>query len=262
MLRSDSPDRPMFVRRRHWLTHETRFLFLTRKGPVEIIVKPGVIIGAAFVGIVGTSVIAATTLFLGFKSVEVVRNESITTAEANMPITLSDQEDGGTWPDSLDLESRLVQSHPMDIDLQNSTAAEILSADMDSLARPAKPEDGDQAEKIIELAALTAPVIRWPPSLAASDAAPLVILPPKQPPIMESPKAKNLYEPDIMVPVPGLDDDRMAIADHDATPNGLLTSNIPPEMSNDAGDRPLLNAPLALAAGLTTAPALPLQLPF
>ena len=78
MLRSDSPDRPMFVRRRHWLTHETRFLFLTRKGPVEIIVKPGMIIGAAFVGIVGTSVIAATTLFLGFKSMEVVRNESIT----------------------------------------------------------------------------------------------------------------------------------------------------------------------------------------
>ena len=78
ILRSDSPDRPMFVRRRHWLTHETRFLFLTRKGPVEIIVKPGMIIGAAFVGIVGTSVIAATTLFLGFKSVEVVRNESIT----------------------------------------------------------------------------------------------------------------------------------------------------------------------------------------
>ena len=61
-------------------------------------------------------------------------------------------------------------------------------------------------------------------------------------------KAKNLYEPDIMVPVPGLDDDRMAMADHDATPNGLLASNIPPEMSNDAVDSPLLNAPLALAA--------------
>ena len=116
MLRSDSPDRPMFVRRRHWLTHETRFLFLTRKGPVEIIVKPGVIIGAAVVGSVGTSVIAATTLFLGFKSVEVVRNESITTAEANMPTILSGDGQGGAWPDPLGLDSRLSESGQLDID--------------------------------------------------------------------------------------------------------------------------------------------------
>ena len=38
-----------------------------------------------FVGLVGVSVISATTLFVGFKSVEVVRNESITTAEASAP---------------------------------------------------------------------------------------------------------------------------------------------------------------------------------
>ena len=50
MLRSDSPDRPMVVRRRHWFLQETRFLFLTRKGPVEITVKPALILGAAFVG--------------------------------------------------------------------------------------------------------------------------------------------------------------------------------------------------------------------
>lgn len=222
MLRSDSPDRPMFVRRRHWLTHETRFLFLTRKGPVEIIVKPGMIIGAAFVGIVGTSVIAATTLFLGFKSVEVVRNESITTAEANMPTILSDDGQGGPWPDPLGLDSRLSESgqpdigrldiDQQDIDRQNSNAAEILSADMDSPAMPAQPESGAQAEEIIELAALTAPVIRWPPSLAASDAAPIVILPPQRPAIRAIPKAENLDEPDMMVPVPGLDDDRMAMA--------------------------------------------------
>ncbi|MEC8660136.1 MAG: M23 family metallopeptidase [Pseudomonadota bacterium] len=235
MLRSDSPDRPMFVRRRHWLTHETRFLFLTRKGPVEIIVKPGMIIGAAFVGIVGTSVIAATTLFLGFKSVEVVRNESITTAEANMPTILSDDGQGGPWPDPLGL---------------------------DSPAMPAQPESGAQAEEIIELAALTAPVIRWPPSLAASDAAPSVILPPQRPAIRAIPKAENLDEPDMMVPVPGLDDDRMAMADNDAGLDGLRAGNIAPGMPNDAGESPLLNGPLlneslALAAGLSTAPALP-----
>ena len=262
MLRSDSPDRPMFVRRRHWLTHETRFLFLTRKGPVEIIVKPGVIIGAAFVGIVGTSVIAATTLFLGFKSVEVVRNESITTAEANMPTILSDDGQGDVWPDPLALDSRISESGQLDIDRldiegQNSKAAEILSADMDSPAMPAQPEGGAQAEEIIELAALTAPVIRWPPSLAASDAAPIVILPLQRPVIRAIPKAENLDEPDMMVPVPGLDDDRMAMADNDVGPDGLRAGNFAPGMMNDAGKSPLLNGPLALAAGLSTAPALP-----
>ena len=64
MLRSDSPDRPMVVRRRHWFLQETRFLFLTRKGPVEITVKPALILGAAFAGFVGTGVIAAATLFV------------------------------------------------------------------------------------------------------------------------------------------------------------------------------------------------------
>ena len=71
MLRSDSPDRPMVVRRKHWFLQETRFLFLTRKGPVEITVKPALILGGAFVGLVGTGVTLAATLFVGFKSVEV-----------------------------------------------------------------------------------------------------------------------------------------------------------------------------------------------
>ena len=89
MLRSDSPDRPMVVRRKHWFLQETRFLFLTRKGPVEITVKPALILGAAFAGFVGTSVIAAATLFIGYKSVEVVTNESITPAEASAPPTIN-----------------------------------------------------------------------------------------------------------------------------------------------------------------------------
>ena len=62
MLRSDSPNRPMVVRRRHWLLQETRFLFLTRKGPVEIILKPSLIIGAGFVGVVGIGVVLIVTV--------------------------------------------------------------------------------------------------------------------------------------------------------------------------------------------------------
>ena len=93
MLRSDSPDRPMVVRRKHWFLQETRFLFLTRKGPVEITVKPALILGGAFVGLVGTGVTLAATLFVGFKSVEVVTSESITPAQASAPpMTLSEKQ--------------------------------------------------------------------------------------------------------------------------------------------------------------------------
>ena len=109
MLRSNSPNRPMTMRRRHWFLQETKFLFLTRKGPVELTVKPALIVGGAFVGVVGMGVITATTLFLGFKSVEVVSKETITPAEANVAATVapsvpsdpSTAEARPTWPPSL-----------------------------------------------------------------------------------------------------------------------------------------------------------------
>ena len=109
MLRSNSPNRPMTMRRRHWFLQETKFLFLTRKGPVELTVKPALIVGGAFVGVVGMGVITATTLFLGFKSVEVVSKETITPAEANVAVTAalsvpsdpSAAEEIPTWPPSL-----------------------------------------------------------------------------------------------------------------------------------------------------------------
>ncbi|HCA92145.1 MAG TPA: hypothetical protein DEP10_09385, partial [Alphaproteobacteria bacterium] len=118
MLRSDSPDRPMTIRGRHWLFQETRFLFLTRKGPIEIIVKPSVIMGAAFVGTVGFTVIAATTLFIGLKSVEVVRNESITVAEASAPLVLSDDTGDDVLLQPLDTASSgIPAARSNDIDL-------------------------------------------------------------------------------------------------------------------------------------------------
>ena len=48
--------------------------------------RPTYVFAAAFVGLVGSAVIAATTLFIGYKSVEVVSNDTITTAEASIPI--------------------------------------------------------------------------------------------------------------------------------------------------------------------------------
>ena len=69
MLRSDSPNR------RWWsetaLAARKRVLFLTRKGPVEIILKPSLIIGAGFVGI-GTTVMSRSS----FRGLQVGRGYS------------------------------------------------------------------------------------------------------------------------------------------------------------------------------------------
>ena len=144
MLRSDSPNRPMMVRRRHWLLQETRFLFLTRKGPVEIILKPSLILGAGFVGVVGMTVIGAVTLFVGFKSVEVVRNESITAAIASAPPAMDIQQDGVATP---------------------------------SLATAQLPEDPDGELPALETASAITSVPTLPELLLAMDALPAITLP-------------------------------------------------------------------------------------
>ena len=86
VLRSNDPQTPFKTRGRHPLLEETRFLLLTRRGPRESVVRPTYVFAAAFVGLVGSAVIAATTLFIGYKSVEVVSNDTITTAEASISL--------------------------------------------------------------------------------------------------------------------------------------------------------------------------------
>ncbi|MEC7210864.1 MAG: M23 family metallopeptidase [Pseudomonadota bacterium] len=220
MLRSDSPDRPMVVRRRHWFLQETRFLFLTRKGPVEITVKPALILGAAFVGCVGTGVIAAATLFVGYKSVEVVTTDSITPAEASAPQMIMPVEEG---------------AHPT-LELAGTAFGTGLLANLsDDVNLPASP---DASDTVTKLAMAVTPPPSWPPSLAATDAAPdIVALVPPTPAEPETPRwppslaatgtvapitiphhhshqifpddeghelAHNHDEPDTMVPLPSL----------------------------------------------------------
>jgi murein DD-endopeptidase MepM/ murein hydrolase activator NlpD len=196
VLRSNSPDRPMVVRRQNWLLQETRFLFLTRKGPVEIILKPSLILGIGFVGLVGITVISATTLFVGLKSVEVVRNESITTAEASAP------------PASVEVaDSHIPDAFP-------SEDVPVLATTVPPMIEPMVP---DTKEASVTLAAATTPVpsISWPPSLAATDSValpPLSALVPSTPPVAgkrtgrEPVPANNYAEPDRLIPVPPMHD--------------------------------------------------------
>ena len=274
MLRSDSPDRPMTMRRQHWLLHETRFLFLTRKGPVEFIVKPGVIIGGAFVGIVGASVIAATTLFLGFKSVEVVRNESITTAEANMPPALQDDILAGTLADPLAMETT---------DLPRPAATPNPAAASEPLAALGPAPVLEPAIEPVQTAALITPAISWPPSIAATDAVPEIIIPTPLPKdeangASTDLQPSNLNEPDMMVPVPDTPASALAGAGNAASDDNSGTADASnpgensaatqddtddmavaalPDDSNSSSENTVLARTMALMARLTTVPPAP-----
>jgi len=182
VLRSNSPDRPMVVRRQNWLLQETRFLFLTRKGPVEIILKPSLILGIGFVGLVGITVISATTLFVGFKSVEVVRNESITTAEASAPTLMADGGDG-QMPNAAPLE---------DAPALTTTTPPMI-----------EPVISEVTAATVTLAAATtpAPSISWPPSSAATDSValpPLSALVPLAPQAAENSTGRDIMPAKIM----------------------------------------------------------------
>ena len=85
MHRGNNPRGPLSVNNKVWFLQESRFLFLTRRGPIEVVVKPTYVISAAIVGLVGSLVIAAGTIFIGVKSVEVVGKDAISDAMASAP---------------------------------------------------------------------------------------------------------------------------------------------------------------------------------
>jgi murein DD-endopeptidase MepM/ murein hydrolase activator NlpD len=82
--RGNHQDMPLLTHDRIWFLRESRFLFFTRNGPVEITLKPTVVLATALIGMVGVSVIFLSTLFASYSAIEVMRDGSIQTAEASV----------------------------------------------------------------------------------------------------------------------------------------------------------------------------------
>ena len=55
--RGNQADMPHITHNSLWFLRESRFLFFTRNGPVEITLKPTIVLASAIIGIVGVSVI-------------------------------------------------------------------------------------------------------------------------------------------------------------------------------------------------------------
>ena len=75
------------IRDRVWFLRENRFLFFTRNGPVEITLKPTTVLASAVICMVGITVIFLSTIFASYSAIEVMRDESIQTAEASITAT-------------------------------------------------------------------------------------------------------------------------------------------------------------------------------
>jgi hypothetical protein len=87
MWRGNHTDMPHITRDRIWFLRESRFLFFTRNGPVEITLKPTVVLASALIGMVGVSVVFLSTIFASYSAIEVMRDESIQTAQASITAT-------------------------------------------------------------------------------------------------------------------------------------------------------------------------------
>jgi len=84
MWRGNQSDMPLVTHNRIWFLRESRFLFFTRNGPIEITLQPSMVVATVLVGMVGVSVIFLSTIFASYSAFEVMRDESIQTAEASI----------------------------------------------------------------------------------------------------------------------------------------------------------------------------------
>ena len=80
----NQPDMPTITTDRLWFLRENRFLFLTRDGPIEITLKPSFVLTGILVCMAGVAAIFYYTLIASYSAIEVMREETIQTAEASI----------------------------------------------------------------------------------------------------------------------------------------------------------------------------------
>ena len=83
MWYNNNLDTHHIIRDRIWFLRENRFLFFTRSGPVEITLRPTTVLASAIICMVGISVIFLSTIFASYSAIEVMRDETIQTAQAS-----------------------------------------------------------------------------------------------------------------------------------------------------------------------------------
>ena len=81
--RGNHPDMPIVTTNKIWFLRENRFLVFTRGGPVEVTLKPSLVLAAILICMAGVAAIFYSTIIASYSAIEVMREETIKTAQAS-----------------------------------------------------------------------------------------------------------------------------------------------------------------------------------
>jgi murein DD-endopeptidase MepM/ murein hydrolase activator NlpD len=111
--RGNQPDMPIITTNKIWFLRENRFLVFTRGGPVEVTLKPSLVLTGILCCMAGVAVIFYSTIIASYGAIEVMREETIKTAQARSNLKDDTANNALKW---FDYEpASLEDSHPPSI---------------------------------------------------------------------------------------------------------------------------------------------------
>ena len=81
--RGNQPDMPIVTTNKIWFLRENRFLVFTRSGPVEVTLKPSLVLTGILICMAGVAAIFYSTIIASYSAIEVMSEETIKTAQAS-----------------------------------------------------------------------------------------------------------------------------------------------------------------------------------
>ena len=88
--RGNQPGMPIITTNKFWFLRENRFLFFTRGGPIEVTLKPSLVLTGVLICMAGVATIFYSTIIASYSAIELMREETIKTAQAS-----ANPKDGG-----------------------------------------------------------------------------------------------------------------------------------------------------------------------
>ena len=80
----NQPDMPIITTNKIWFLRENQFLVFTRGGPVEVTLKPSLVLTGILICMAGVAAAFYSTIIAGYSAIEVMREETIKTAQAGV----------------------------------------------------------------------------------------------------------------------------------------------------------------------------------
>ena len=74
---------PIIATNKIWFLRENRFLVFTRGGPVEVTLKPSLVLTGILICMAGVAAIFYSTIIASYSAIGVMRDETIKTAQAS-----------------------------------------------------------------------------------------------------------------------------------------------------------------------------------